>query len=338
MSSRPKACVFGLEGHRLNEAERRFFAEANPLGFILFARNVDTPAQVRALVADLRATVGRRDAPVLIDQEGGRVARLRPPHWHTLPAAAEIGALAPEQAKEAAWLTGRLIAHDCEALGIDVVCAPTLDVLAPDVATEVIGDRAYGQKPETVSMLGRAMADGLVAGGTLPVAKHLPGHGRAQVDSHHALPTVDAPLDALEAVDFAPFRTLNDLPMAMTAHIDFPAIDPGVPATCSGTVIDQVIRQQIGFDGLLFSDDLSMAALGGPMDERAARSLAAGCDVVLHCNGDMIEMQTIADATPPLNDAGWRRWQRIARPKAQPFDAPEGAARLAQLMAQSSGS
>ncbi len=325
--------MLGLSGATLLSEEADFFASAQPLGFILFARNVVTPEQVRALITALRASIGRPDAPVLIDQEGGRVARLKPPHWHALPAAATISALPSADATSAAWLTGRLIAHDCHGLGIDVVCAPTLDVLAPGVKTQVIGDRSYGEDPARVALLGRAMADGLAAGGILPVAKHIPGHGRAQVDSHHVLPTVDASKADLDAVDFAPFRALNDLPIGMTAHIDFTAIEPGVPATWSQTVVETIIRRQIGFDGFLFSDDLSMSALGGPLGERAARSLAAGCDAVLHCNGDMTEMQAVADATPPLTDDAFARWQRIPRTVAQPFDAAAAITALSRLLA-----
>ena len=332
-SSPPKACLFGLGGPTLTAEERAFFAEADPLGFILFARNIEDTAQVRALTAALREAVGRADAPVLVDQEGGRVARLKPPHWHALPSAARIAALGGAAAAEAAWLAGRLIAHDCTSAGIDVACAPVLDVLAPDVATQVIGDRAFGDAPAIVTALGRRMADGLLAGGVLPVAKHMPGHGRAKVDSHHALPTVSASLGELQAVDFAPFRALNDLPLAMTAHIDFTALDPGVPATCSARIVGEVIRGQIGFDGFLLSDDLSMAALEGPLDERAARSLVAGCDAVLHCNGDMAEMQRVAGAAGPLSEAAAARWHRIERPAAAAFDPAAAAARLADLMA-----
>ena len=333
MSSRPSAGLFGLSGLNPTAEERAFFAEVQPLGFILFARNIGYPDQVRALVASLREAVGRADAPVLIDQEGGRVARLRPPHWHALPAAAMIAGLGSDAAAEAAWLTGRLIAHDCAGLGIDIACAPVLDVLAPDVATQVIGDRSFGPTPEVVSILGRHMANGLFAGGVLPVAKHVPGHGRAQVDSHHALPTVDASLTDLQAVDFAPFRALNDLPLGMTAHIDYTAIDPGIPATWSATVIGEIVRGWIGFDGFLLSDDLSMQALGGPLDERAARAIAAGCDAVLHCNGDMTEMRAVAQAIGPLSDTAAARWQRAVRPAAKEFDPGAGMARLAGLLA-----
>jgi len=332
LSSPPSAGLFGLGGPVLTAEERAFFSSVQPLGFILFARNIQTPDQVRALVAGLREAVGRADAPVLIDQEGGRIARLRPPHWHALPAAARIAALGGEAAAEAAWLSGRLIAHDCAGLGIDVACAPVLDVLAPQVATEVIGDRSFGTAPEPVIALGRQQADGLLAGGVLPIAKHIPGHGRAQVDSHHALPTVHAPLAALQAVDFAPFQALHDLPIAMTAHIDYTALDPGVPATWSARVIGEIIRGQIGFNGFLLSDDLSMQALGGPLGQRAARSIAAGCDAVLHCNGDMAEMQAVADTIGPLGDAARQRWSAVCRTGPQPFDALAGAARLSELL------
>lgn len=334
--SRPRAFLTGLAGPTLTAAERAFLAEKQPLGLILFARNIETPDQVRALTADARKALGRSDAPVLVDQEGGRVARLRPPHWHELPAAARLAALSDAaRAGEAAWLVGRLIASDCQPLGIDVVCAPVLDVLDPAARTDVIGDRAYGSDPATVARLGGAMADGLMAGGVLPVAKHIPGHGRAHLDSHFALPSVDAAHDALSARDFAPFRELCHLPFAMTAHIDYTALDPGVAATCSAKVVGEVVRGEIGFDGFLLSDDLSMQALGGDLGQRARASLAAGCDAVLHCNGDMAEMRAVADAAMPLCDAAWQRWQRIRRPRPDDFDPAAGMARLRQLLNES---
>lgn len=332
MSSNLKACLFGLAGLQLTAQERAFFAEIQPLGFILFARNIQNPDQVRALVAALRQCVGRQDAPVLIDQEGGRVARLKPPHWQRLPAAARIAALPPEQAAEAAWLAGRLIAADVASVGIDVACAPVLDVLQPDVGTDVIGDRSFGNDPGIVARLGRAMADGLLAGGVLPVAKHIPGHGRAQVDSHHALPRVSASLAELEATDFSPFRALGDLPIGMTAHIVFEAIDPNLPATQSPAMIAQIVRGSIGFDGFLLSDDVCMSALSGSLGGRTSLALAAGCDAVLHCNGNFVEMQEVAAASPALAGKAWERWQRIKRPAAQSFDPAEGAARLASLL------
>lgn len=332
MSSNPKACLFGLAGLQLTAQERAFFAEIQPLGFILFARNIQNPVQVRALVAGLRQCVGRPDAPVLIDQEGGRVARLKPPHWQRLPAAARIAALPPEQAAEAAWLAGRLIAADVASVGIDVACAPVLDVLQPDVGTDVIGDRSFGNDPGIVTRLGRAVADGLLAGGVLPVAKHIPGHGRAQVDSHHALPRVSASLAELEATDFAPFRALGDLPIGMTAHIVFEAIDPNLPATQSPAMIAQIVRGSIGFDGFLLSDDVCMSALSGSLADRTAKALAAGCDAVLHCNGNFEEMRAVAADCPALSGKAQERWRRIVRPAPQSFDPVAGAARLADLL------
>ena len=332
MSSNPRACILGVAGLALIAEERAFFAEAQPLGFILFARNIEAPPQVRVLVESLRAAVGRPDAPVLIDQEGGRVARLRPPHWHALPAAARIAGLSPAQAEQAAWLAGRLIAHDCAGLGIDVACAPVLDVFQPGARTNVIGDRSFGSDPGIVARLGRAMAEGLLAGGVLPVAKHLPGHGRAHVDSHVALPAVDTAREELERTDFVPFRALNDLPLGMTAHIVFGRIDREAPATQSAAVIAEIIRGSIGFGGFLVSDDLCMAALGGSFRERAEMSLAAGCDAVLHCNANLDEMRDVAAAAHELSGEAWERWQRIDRPQAMDFDGEEAAARLASLL------
>lgn len=330
----PKACLFGVGGTRLTPEERIFFADAQPLGFILFARNIEDPTQITALVQALRDSVGRADAPVLIDQEGGRVARLRPPHWHALPAAARIAALPEPEASEAAWLVGRIIAADVSAVGIDVACAPVLDVLQPGVGTDVIGDRSFGCDAATVARLGQAVAEGLLAGGVLPVAKHIPGHGRAQVDSHVGLPRVDAACAELSATDFAPFRALNNLPIGMTAHIVYEAIDPNLPATQSPLVVREIIRGAIGFDGFLLSDDVCMAALSGSVGERTATALAAGCDAVLHCDGRLDEMAEVAAASPPLTGEAWQRWQRIQRLAAQPFDIVAGAAGLAALVPQ----
>ncbi|MCW5749304.1 MAG: beta-N-acetylhexosaminidase, partial [Alphaproteobacteria bacterium] len=276
------AMIFGCAGHRLSADERSFFRDVDPLGFILFARNVATPAQLRALTSDLRDSVGRADAPVLIDQEGGRVARLKPPYWRVAPPAAVFGELyarEPETAVEAARLNARLIAADLTPLGIDVDCAPVLDVTVPG-AHGVIGDRAFGVDPATVAALGRAQADGLLLGGVMPVMKHIPGHGRARADSHLELPVVEATRGELEASDFAPFRALADLPWAMTAHVLYRALSGNRPATTSDVVVRDIIRGHIGFDGLLLTDDLSMGALDGTCAERAAASLAAGCDVV----------------------------------------------------------
>jgi beta-N-acetylhexosaminidase len=296
------ATIFGCAGPSLGDDEAAFFRRVQPWGFILFGRNIVTPDQVRALTADLRATVGRADAPVLIDQEGGRVARLRPPHWRPYPPAhafADLAVIDPALACEMACLGARLIAHDLVALGVNVDCAPVLDTPAPG-AHQIIGDRAYGDTPDMVAELGRAAMEGLLAGAVAPVIKHIPGHGRAMADSHLDLPVVRASLEELETVDFAPFRHLADAPMAMTAHVVYAALDAARPATQSPVVIDEVIRGRIGFAGLLMSDDLSMQALSGGLGERAAAALDAGCDVVLHCNGDPAEMAAVADAARPL--------------------------------------
>ncbi|MBI4185207.1 MAG: beta-N-acetylhexosaminidase [Proteobacteria bacterium] len=334
----PRAAIFGCAGARLVEAERAFFAEADPLGFILFARNCVDPAQVAALVAALRGCVGRADAPVLIDQEGGRVARLRPPHWRAPPTGMRFGDLwagAPRVAEEAVRLNARLIAAELSPLGITIDCAPVLDVAQPG-AHEVIGDRAFAGDAEAVTRLGRAFADGLGEGGVLPVAKHVPGHGRATVDSHAELPVVAAPLAALRAVDFPPFRALNDLPLAMTAHVVYRAIDADNPATTSARVIAEVIRGEIGFEGMLVSDDLSMGALTGTLAGRAERALAAGCDVVLHCNGRMAEMLAVAGAAPRLAGPALARVEAaLARRRAGgPFDAEAALRRLGTLLGE----
>lgn len=334
MSNPELAAIFGLTGHELDAEERRFFRDANPLGFILFARNCDAPDQLRRLVKDLRETVGRSDAPVLIDQEGGRVARLTPPHWRAYPPAARIAALGGAPAREAAWLGARLIADDLTQLGITVDCMPVLDLPAPG-ADPIIGDRAYGSDPASIAELGRAVCEGLLAGGVLPVIKHVPGHGRGGVDSHLALPCVAATRAELEVTDFAPFRALNTMPWAMTAHILYSAIDAQHPATLSSHLIAEVIRGGLGFDGVLISDDLSMQALGGSLADRAAGALAAGCDLVLHCNGKMAEMTAIAGAISPLAGAARRRVLagEARRGAAQPLDRGAASARFDALLA-----
>jgi beta-N-acetylhexosaminidase len=296
---RPRAVVFGCAGEALSAAERGFFAAADPAGFALFRRNCRAPDQVRELVRSLRAAIGRADAPVLIDQEGGRVARLRPPHWRRYPAAAEIAALPDPRAGAAARLCARLIADDLSALGVTVNCQPVLDLPVAG-ADPVIGDRAYGNDPGRAARLGRAVCEGLLGGGVLPVLKHIPGHGRAKVDSHLECPRVDASREELSRADFAPFRALAAMPWAMTAHIVYMAIDPAHPATLSAAAIAETIRGEIGFDGVLISDDLSMRALGGAIGERARRALDAGCDLALHCNGDLREMEAVAAAVGPL--------------------------------------
>ncbi|TVR98184.1 MAG: beta-N-acetylhexosaminidase [Rhodospirillales bacterium] len=333
----PRAIVFGCGGPALTVAERRFFAGADPLGFILFARNCLDPQQVRALVQELRAAVGRDAAPVLIDQEGGRVARLRPPHWRVAPAASRFSDLARGDAaagQEAAWLNARLLADELAALGITVDCAPVLDVPQPG-GHPVIGDRAAGDTAERAATLGRAWCEGLLAGGVLPVIKHIPGHGRATVDSHAALPVVDADRPSLESVDWVPFRALAAMPWAMTAHVVYTALDPEAPATTSTKVIDGVIRRAIGFDGVLVSDDLCMGALGGSVGERVGAALAAGCDIVLHCNGVLAEMEAAAAACPGLTPAARYRLERAEamREPSQPFDRAAALARLDELLA-----
>jgi beta-N-acetylhexosaminidase len=305
----PGAVIFGCAGLTVSAEESALFRQCNPLGFILFRRNCESPDQVRALVASLRESVGR-SAPVLIDQEGGRVARLRPPHWPELPATGRIGALTdPAEAERAAWLHGRLLASLLTPLGIDVDCAPVADVPTAG-AHDVIGDRAFGRNPAWVARLAAAQAAGLLAGGVLPVVKHIPGHGRAQADSHLELPTVDASLEALEAQDFPPFRALAGLPLAMAAHVVFTAIDPVLPASTSRTVIDQIVRGWIGFGGLLISDDIGMQALAGSPAERALAVLSGGCDVALHCSGKLEEMQEVAQAVPVMTGQAHQRWQR----------------------------
>ena len=338
--SNPKAVIYGLAGPRVTPEEHRFFSAAQPLGFILFARNVETPAQVRELTASLRAAVGRADAPILVDQEGGRVQRLKPPHWRAAPPAARFGALYRRDAAaglEAARLNAQLIAMELIALGITVDCAPVLDLSFPG-AHDVIGDRAFDRDPAIVAALGAAFCDGLRGVGVMPVIKHMPGHGRALVDSHRALPTLDEPADVLAATDFAPFRSVGggaDGCWAMTAHIVCKAYDPGAPVTQSAHAIDALIRGTLGFDGVLLSDDLSMEALAGDLATRAGTALAAGCDVVLHCTGDMDEMRAVARAVGPLADATVARLARAAAalPAPQPLDQAAARARLDGLMA-----
>ncbi|MGB0853443.1 MAG: glycoside hydrolase family 3 N-terminal domain-containing protein [Pikeienuella sp.] len=323
----PLATIFGCEGLTLSARERAFFRAADPWGFILFRRNIDNPDQLRALTAEMRACVGRA-APVMIDQEGGRVARMRPPHWRKFgPAMADATGLYAEERLE---LRSRLIAHDLASVGIDANCAPLLDV-ATDEMHDAIGDRALGSDAAIVAKLGHAVRRGLMAGGVLPIVKHLPGYGRATVDPHEALPHVTAGRDALEA-DFAPFRDHADAPMGMTGHLVFDAIDPETVSTFSAPCID-LIRNEIGFDGLLMTDDLSMGALEGDIASRAARSRAAGCDMILHCNGDMAEMQAVAAHAGMLEGDALRRAQVVdAMPRdAVPLDVEQAAARYAEL-------
>jgi beta-N-acetylhexosaminidase len=310
--SESKAVILGCAGKSLTPDEASFYRDERPWGFILFARNVGEPAEIADLVAALRDSVGRPEAPVFIDQEGGRVQRLRPPVAPNYPPGSALGALYRTDRRaglRAAWLMARLHAFDLSRFGINADCLPVLDVPV-EGASDVIGTRAYGKDPDAVAAIGRAAARGLMAGGVLPVMKHIPGHGRAFADSHLELPRVDAPLEELRRHDFAPFRALRDLPMAMTAHVVYEAIDPTAPATISARVVAEVIRGEIGFDGLLISDDTSMKALSGDFPAKAAAILAAGCDIVLHCNGVMEEMRGIVSATAPLAGRSLERTQR----------------------------
>ncbi|PKR90853.1 beta-N-acetylhexosaminidase [Pleomorphomonas diazotrophica] len=324
-----RAFVTGLKGTVLSADERAFLAEAAPWGLILFRRNVEDPDQLRRLTGDFREAVGW-SAPVLVDQEGGRVQRLTAPHWRKYPSGRRLaGAAALAGDVTLVADVAHLIGDDLAAVGIDVDCAPCLDIATPDM-TPAIGDRSYGERPDLVAAAGRAFADGLKAAGLLPVIKHVPGHGRARVDSHHELPVVEADLDSLAATDFMPFAALADLPAAMTAHLVYTAIDPDRPATQSPVVIEEIIRGRIGFDGLLFSDDLSMNALKGTIAERARATLAAGCDIALHCSGDMAEMVAVAAETPELVGKAAARAERALKGRAgSPHDDADGV--LARL-------
>ncbi len=332
-----RAFITGMAGPAIGPEEVRFFKEARPWGLILFKRNIETPAQVKSITAHFREIVGW-NAPVLVDQEGGRVQRLGPPHWPVYPPGAAYAALYetdPALGLEAARLGGRLIAEDLVALGIDVDCLPVADVPVAG-ADRVIGDRAFGDTPEQVAALAGAQAAGLMDAGVLPVVKHLPGHGRATADSHLKLPVVDADRATLEATDFAAFRPLSRLPLGMTAHVVFSAIDAAQPATTSAIMIGDVIRGSIGFEGLLMSDDVSMGALSGTLSERSRASLAAGCDLVLHCNGNLDEMREVAAATPKLGgEAAVRAERALAlRSRRTEIDVAAARARFAGLMNQ----
>jgi beta-N-acetylhexosaminidase len=331
-----RAFITGVSGAVLTDDERAFLREHRPWGFILFKRNIDNPAQVAALVRDLRDIAGRSNAPVLIDQEGGRVQRLSPPHWPAYPPGAVFSTLYDQDREvglEAARLTARLIAADLDELGINVDCLPLADVPVAG-ANAVIGDRAYGTVPDKVVAIARAVTDGLAQGGVLPVLKHIPGHGRATADSHIGLPTVDTPAAELARTDFAAFSPLADLPMAMTAHVVFSALDAAKPATTSATIISQVIRGAIGFQGLLMSDDVSMNALQGSIAERTRDIVAAGCDMVLHCNGKLDEMRQVAGETPLLAGDALARAERAlaSRRTPEPFDRKAARIRLDELI------
>ncbi len=306
------AYITGLAGESLAGGERALLAASRPAGIILFARNCAAPAQIIRLVADAKTAIGADDVLVLIDQEGGRVQRLRPPQWRDLPPASAYGALymrEPARAMQCARLAARLTARDLRALGINTNCAPVVDVPIMG-AHEIIGDRAYGMSWQQIAALGRAVCEGYMAGGVVPVIKHIPGHGRATADSHLELPIVDASRTELEASDFAPFHALREMPAAMTAHVVFSALDATLPASTSVHVTEDVIRGKIGFDGLLMSDDIGMKALGGPFLERAASVIRAGSDVALHCSGDLTEMEAVAAGVPALSGASLRRFSQ----------------------------
>src|SRR5689334_13771237 len=319
-----RAFITGVSGPELSAAERDFIRAECPWGFILFKRNIETPAQVTRLINELRAEIGQPDAPVLIDQEGGRVQRLGPPNWPIYPAGAVFGQLYdidPAAGLAAARLSARLIAADLDEVGVSVDCLPLADVPVSG-ANAVIGERAYGTEPAKVAAIARAVTEGLEEGGVLPVLKHIPGHGRATADTHFRLPTVDTSRQELERTDFAAFQPLADLPMAMTAHVVFSALDPAQPATTSATIIERVIRGKIGFQGLLMSDDVSMNALAGSVAERTRAIVSAGCDMVLHCNGKLDEMRDVASQTPELSGKALERAARAlaSRKPPQPFD------------------
>ena len=299
-----KPVIFSCDGLTLNDAERTFFSEENPFGFILFARNIETPEQVRALIADFRQAVGRSDAPVLVDQEGGRVQRFKPPHWYKAPPFGKLGELYdidPDKGRRATVLATQLIAADLQKVGVTVNCSPCLD-LNLEATSSVIGDRSFHSDPDVVGQLAKIVCAEYLTAGIMPILKHMPGHGRGAVDSHHELPAVAASKDELGGADFSPFKTLCHMPWGMTAHIVFEDIDPDYPATQSKIVIDDIIRGQIGFDGLLLTDDLNMNALSGSLGDRAVRAQDAGIDLILHCSGKLDEMREVAGACRPISE------------------------------------
>jgi beta-N-acetylhexosaminidase len=327
-----RAVIFGCDGHVLTADEIAFFRAVQPWGFILFGRNCGTPDQVRQLTQSMREILGRPDAPILVDQEGGRVQRLRAPNWRARPPAASFGTISrqnPRAARDAAYDNARLMAAELCGLGINVDCTPCVDVPV-EGAHNIIGDRAFAHDPWVVASLGQAVIDGMMDSGVLPVIKHIPGHGRARADSHMELPVVDTAREELERTDFTPFRALARAPLGMTAHVVYSAIDPHAPATTSKKVIDEIVRGFIGFDGLLMTDDLTMRALKGSLAERTKASIAAGCDMILHCTRNMDEMREIAEAAPLLSGKALERAQRalaaLSRPK--PLDVVATQARV----------
>ncbi len=332
--SAPAAAVIGLPGPRLDTQDRARLAALDPLGVILFARNVEAPSQLQTLCRDIRDALGRSDAPILIDQEGGRVARLKPPHWPERSAAAPIGAAFvrdPEAGRRAAWLHGRLIAHDVTGVGVDVVCAPVADVRDPD-GHDVIGDRAYADDPSIVIACAGAASDGIIAGGAVPVVKHAPGHGRARADSHEETPVVDASLAELETRDFAPFRALVGAPWMMTAHVVYEALNPSHVATLSRRILHDMIREEWGYEGVIVSDDLAMKALQASPESAAAQARAAGCDLVLWCAPDWDRAGDVCRGAGPIGIEGADRLRRARPVAAEPFDPEAGAAEFARLL------
>jgi beta-N-acetylhexosaminidase len=335
------ALIVSVAGTKLSRDEAAFLKDARPAGFILFARNIKDHAQIRALISDVRAAIGADDLLVLIDQEGGRVQRLRPPLGRALPPAAAYGALYARDhaaAVMAAFEATRLLAADLSELGINTDCAPVLDLPVPG-AHDIIGDRAYGRSVAQVVALARAVGEGFMAGGVVPVIKHIPGHGRATADSHLSLPVVNESRAELTVTDFAPFKALNHMPTAMTAHVVFRDIDANAPASTSPVVTREIIRGEIGFDGLLMSDDLTMKALSGPMRQRAASVIAAGSDLALHCSGDLPEMLEAAAGAGILDGRAQQRFDTaINITKAtRPFDSAAAEAQLAQVLAIAAG-
>ena len=332
-----QAAIYGLSGPELTENERDFFREADPAGYILFKRNCCDAKQLRSLNDELRTLSGRPDLPILIDQEGGRVARMQPPHWPSFPrgeAFAALYELAPSSAIEAARVNARALALTLRSVGINVNCLPLLDVRQPG-ASDIIGDRALGAEPMQVAALGRAVLDGMASAGVVGVVKHMPGHGRALVDSHKELPVVTAGDEEL-AIDLEPFERLRQAPMGMVAHVVYTAWDPAQPASLSPTVIGQIIRERIGFDGLLMTDDIGMHALSGDFGARAADAVAAGCDVALHCSGEMAEMEAIAAAVPALSagsEARLARAMAITLNEEDDLDFAEAVAKRDALLA-----
>lgn len=333
---KPRACILGVEGTELSNWEKGFFREADPYGFILFARNIADQKQVRALNNQLREVVGNINVPIFVDQEGGRVMRLKPPHWRKIPAAGVFGQLfesAPEDAREAAYINARLMAVDLRDAGFNITCAPVLDIRFPRMS-DVVGDRSYGERVEQIVPLASAVAAGLLDGGIAPVIKHIPGHGRASVDSHKDLPIVTASREELSRLDFEPFRQMKDVVAAMSAHLLFTAIDDQRPGTVSAKVISEIVRGDIGFENLLISDDLSMEALGGSIASRTHECLAAGCDIALHCNGKRTEMEEVVSMAPKLAGEALTRSQLLSNQIAGFNVAQPSSAQIADWQAR----